>query len=311
MSDAVSATPAAGGDSAPAVSETSESTVQSSGESVTNGQPSEADSPPANPFAGTKHKVKLDSEEREVDYDELVRGYQLEQVSRARMEKAAGVLKALETGKGHEILSRLKPEVKQATIRALLDGDDDVANAVEQYIVEQLRFEKMTPEQQEAYLNKQKVQQYERERQERIQSEKQAREQAEQQRYLEYYNTEMPKALQAVGIPLSPQSQARMARYVMHYRSQGQDLPLAKAAEYVAKEYEAEDKARFGGMTGEQLYKALGEETVKKLREYDIKRVSPGRAAPQPPRDASGRFQPEQPKIVRLEQLRAELESKR
>ncbi len=32
-------------------------------------------------YKGTKHRVKLEGEEREVDYDDLVKGYQVGQVS--------------------------------------------------------------------------------------------------------------------------------------------------------------------------------------------------------------------------------------
>lgn len=88
----------------------------------------------ATDFRGTKHKVKIGGQEREVDYDTLLRDYQLGQASNDRFQEA----------------SRKEKEA-QATFAALERGDfgyleqklgpAKARQAAEQYLMEKLEYD--------------------------------------------------------------------------------------------------------------------------------------------------------------------------
>lgn len=52
---------------------------------------------PSNPFLGTKHKVKIDSQELEVPYEQLITDYQLGKVSRKKFEEAASMKRDIDS----------------------------------------------------------------------------------------------------------------------------------------------------------------------------------------------------------------------
>ena len=53
--------------------------------------------PPANPYAGTKHKVKIDNKELDVPYEQLVSDYQERQASQKRFQEAAKLKKEVDS----------------------------------------------------------------------------------------------------------------------------------------------------------------------------------------------------------------------
>jgi flagellar biosynthesis GTPase FlhF len=52
--------------------------------------------PPANPYAGTKHKVKIDNKELDVPYEQLVSDYQERAASQKRFQEAAKIKKEVD-----------------------------------------------------------------------------------------------------------------------------------------------------------------------------------------------------------------------
>ncbi len=302
---------------------------------VSTPSPSPADTAaPATPEtpAERKFKVKVSGEEREVTETELISRYQKEAAAEKKFEEAAKIrkqhdalVKALQTGQGHLVLQKLPPDVRANTIRALLQsGDEHVSQTVKQFVTEQLKFEQMSPEEQENYRIRQENERYKRDS-ERQAKEAHARRQAETQaKYAQYYQQELPKHLQAAGLPVNAHSMKRMAAYEEYNISHKQNWSLADIAQKVRAEYEAEDQARFSGtqaadllkkislkdFTGEQLEALLGEEAANRLREHQVAKLKPN--TPVKPRDDHGRFKPaEPPKRKGLEEFRLELEKKR
>lgn len=91
---------------------------------------------PAPDFRGTKHKVKVGGQERDVSYDELIRDYQLQQASHEKLQQAsrkekdaAAVFEALERGDFGYVEQKLGPAKARA--------------AAEKYLIEKLEYDEL------------------------------------------------------------------------------------------------------------------------------------------------------------------------
>lgn len=125
--------------------------------------------PAAPDFKGTKHKVKVAKEEREIDYDELVRGYQMAQDSQRRYQEAQkmaaqaqAVNQALEKGDVRFLVQKLGPEKARAVF--------------EDYLIQQLEFDNLPEAEKRAKL-------LERENQKLKSAAEKAREAQDRERY--------------------------------------------------------------------------------------------------------------------------------
>lgn len=89
------------------------------------------------------------------------------------------------------------------------------------------------------------------------------------------------------GLPQTPESVKRIAIKLKTAVQKGIRPEMAKIVEDVRNDYVKEHVAVMGKMTGEQVFKLMGEEFFKKVREYDISRL---RTNP-PPTNLEGAIQ--------------------
>lgn len=326
MSD--TATPAA----APAPSAAPAPTPTAPPASNTSGQAKQPDSPPANQAAEVRRlKAKIDGAEREITEEEAVNAYQKVSAADKRFEEAAKMRKekelfdrALETG-DHQLLLKVPPEARRKLMRNLVANDPETAAELEDYIVEQLRYEQMSPEQQRAYQIEQENRQYKA----RDAQAQKVREAQEQQRLSQHYQQVFPQALEAHGIPNTRYALSRMAYHTQMALRAGEKVTYRELAARVREEYDAEESGRYEALDGEHLVKhlsktqlkklnpeqleaLLGDDGMSKLREHLIAKVRPKTPGVTPPRGPDGKFQPkDEPKRKSLEEVRRELEESR
>ncbi len=295
--------------------------------------PTPSPAPAAAPAAGAaptpaeirKFKVKIDGAEREVEESELVARYQKEATAEKRFEEAAkirkqaeAVVRALHEGQGHELLMRLPPEVRAKTIKALLaTGDEYVTRTVEDHVVEQLKYERMTPEQREVYDTRRENERFkaEREAQAKAQQEAQAKQARAQ------YEQMFEPALNEVQVKPTKLAKARLAYYVSQAMNNPQlGWTMRQCAGFVAEEMrelgpppDAVEKSKLSSMTPEQIEEFLGEELLTKLREHQVAKLKPKvPAAATPPRGQDGKFKrKEEPRRKTIDEVRAEWELER
>lgn len=91
---------------------------------------------PANPYVGTKHKIKVDEREQEIPYEELVSGYQLRSASDTRFKEAKKIQR--------EVQEFVK-ELKQGNLSVLKDviPADMLRKFSEKELLEYIEYEKM------------------------------------------------------------------------------------------------------------------------------------------------------------------------
>lgn len=193
---------------------------------VSDAQEAPATAPSAPSFTGTKHKVKIDESELEVDYDELVRGYQKGRSANERFQRASEMQKAVQT---------FVERAKQGDLDWLEDlgvGEEKARQWAEKRLLKHIEWEQMSPEQKELVKVRREKEALEREREEARQSyEQQQAQAAEKQAFLEI-DDEISAAVKALGKRATPRLVRRIAEQMMAGLSQedGQRLPADRAA---------------------------------------------------------------------------------
>ncbi len=98
------------------------------------------------------------------------------------------------------------------------------------------------------------------------------------------YEQKFMKALETGGIPKTPEAVTRMAELTMLAVDKNIDLTPDEIAQVYLEELDQADRARYGGATGEQLARMLGEDGMKRLREFDLSRLKNPQGNPFPKR---------------------------
>jgi hypothetical protein len=216
-----------------------------------------------------KFKLKVDGEDFEEEIDlsnesELIKRFQLAKAaekrigqSKAEKQKAMEVLKAFEDG----TLFKKHPKARELA---------------EQFLVEQLEDEMLSPEQKEFRDLKKYKEDKERHELERQKALEMAAAEQKEAALAQQYQKTIIDALDKSGLPKTPDMAKRMA-YIM---KKNLDLGLSLTAEDLASEVKTELsgllKALVGGSDGEQLINLLGEDSAKKIRAWDVKKLKEG-----------------------------------
>lgn len=104
---------------------------------VTDGAVESAPEAQVNPYAGTKHKVKVNNQELEVPYEELVSGFGINQAAHQKFEAAAKMRKEVDT---------FIDSLKSGNLRALKElgvPQDKLREFAEQELTEYLEYENL------------------------------------------------------------------------------------------------------------------------------------------------------------------------
>lgn len=222
--------------------------------------------PPARATEPKLFKVKVDGVEREVTEDELVRDYQLKSISEKRLNETAAQRKQVE-----EIVTMLK-DPKQVR-KVLKELGHDTRKLSEDELGELLLWETYTPEQKEAYQNKQKIQELEQQQQERQQQEEQNHARQARDYYANQYQTQIIEALKISDLPQTPETVSRIAQKMAIGLKYGMELSPTEVIPEVKRDYMNELKAIYGKLEGEHLYQFLGDDTVKKVQQASLAKM--------------------------------------
>jgi len=223
---------------------------------------------------GRKFKVKIDGVEQEVGLNDLTSDYQLKTVSHKRLQEAAEARKKVEG---------IIEMVKADPIKALKDPalSLDLRKLAEDIIQEEIERETMTPEQRElADLKREKASreaEVERAKAEAAEKEAAAKDEAEFQFYLNGTQT----ALKAAGLPINNHNIRRMASIIEDLQYKGvKDWSFDSAAADLKADHISAQKELISTLPADRLVELLGEDLIKKVREYDASRIK--KVAPTP-----------------------------
>ncbi len=216
------------------------------------------------------------------------------------------VQKARAANKRFDEAARLRQEAEQAysmlkdpeQLRRILQDPRvglDVKKFAEDYVWEQIQQQQREAEWAKDPAAKQRWEDGEelkkrRDADARAQEEGISRLQREAQaRHETAYEQKFIKAMEGGGIPKTPEAFSRMAELTMIAVDKNIDLTAEEIAQVYRDELDHADRARYGGATGEQLARMIGEDGLKRLREYDLGRLKNPQGNPFPRRSEAKR----------------------
>lgn len=211
-----------------------------------------------------KLKLKLDGQEVEMPESEVISLAQQGKVSSQRFNEAAAMKKQAE-----EVIKFAKDNPKEFFKRTGMNA----RQWAEEYLMEELRVEQMSPEQRKAAENEQKLKQYESERKQQQEQKRQEDMAREQAKHHESYERLFVEALTQSGLPKTAYTIKRMAELQLVNLKKKLDLSPDQLAKLVREDYLNEQKSLLGGYDGDQLLEFLGPDLVKKLSKAQISKL--------------------------------------
>jgi hypothetical protein len=169
-----------------------------------------------------------------------------------------------------------------------------VRQKVEQWLIDQIKMEQATPEQQELERYKRQAAQREKELEDFKKQESDTRMKAETQKYREIFTEQIKQGLDLSGLPATEWNVKHMADLQMQALKAGLDLQPQQLAEMLRQDriehvksitseisknildaYKSKDKQKIL-MAGEQLERLAPPEFLNALRVYDLEKISSG-----------------------------------
>lgn len=235
-------------------------------------QPGETDAQ----YAKRMYKVKIEGKELEVDEDELIRGYQVRKVSEKYRREGEAAKKQAE-----EFVRLLKED----PIRLLKDPriGHDVRKLAEEYLAGQLKDEMMDPKERELRDAKAKIKQFEDFEKKQKEEQELQKKEILRKKFTENYTQDIVKALDTSGLPRKPETVKRIANKMALALKIGENITASEATQLVKEDLIEESKSIYSASPAETLASLLGEENLKKIREWDISRLKSGQS-PRPPK---------------------------
>lgn len=234
-------------------------------------QANPAESAPQVPnYKGTKHKLKIEDQELELDYDELLteaskgRGADKKFQAAAQMRKQVEqFIKGIEEGTELDRLMKIMPKEK-------------AIKWAEELLLEKLRYDELSPEQKRVLQLEQEKEEYARKAKEYEEKEKQQYKAAAQQQAIEQIDIEIGQALKSLGKPATPRLVARIAEQMLASMSSdnAQRIPANKAMQTVLGEFQQELSEYIENLSVEEARKVLPKKLIDGLRKADIEAVT-------------------------------------
>lgn len=219
-----------------------------------------------------KARVKVDGQDMELTVEQLAKDYGLKASSMKRFEEAAKVRKEAESfvenllADPKSVLSHPKFQEKGFNLRQF--AETVLRDEIEKEMLSPEELQQRQKDKEFDDLKGWKQQQEDAKQQESYQRSKVAAEQK--------YSTKFQEALDGAKLPKNPFTLKRMAEYQRQALRTGYDLTSQELGDLVRDEATTDLKALTSHLDDETLINILGEEVVKKIREYDLKRVQGG-----------------------------------
>ena len=271
MSDTASVA-SEGQSQSPAQSEAQESQQQGAQESQGQSQPEMSDKTKAQAKKMLADgdmdavvKVKIDGQEHELTVRELSKLTSLEKVSQKKMQEAAHLTKQVQ-----QFINWAKQNPGAFLKETGIDPEEWAASTLK----EKYELMQMTPEQRELLELRQLKAYHEQQEQEKKQREEQESLTKVEQETMQSLEQEFIGAWQETGLPKNKIFGQLMAAKMLSASRQGKNLQAKEAAHTVKQEFIRDASDVFAQMDPEQIQQILGAETMKKLRKFDVERVT-------------------------------------
>lgn len=212
--------------------------------------------------------LKINGKDRQMTRSQIIAAAQQSEAATQKMQAASQKNKEAEAL--WEMLDKDPAEV-------LKRRGKDARKWAEEYLLEHINNEKMTPEQKKSADNAKRLQEYEA-------KEKRAKDDAHKKqlsdlesKHAQNYTTIFVDALNKSGLPKTEFTMKRMAQLQMTNIQKKLELTSDQLASVVKKDYIEEQKALFGAMEGDSLMDSLGPELMKKLQKAQLAKLKGGK----------------------------------
>lgn len=240
--------------------------------------------PDPEPWKKVKHKVVTDGIAAEIDYDELLTGYQKAKASDERFRKADATEKQM---------ANFLTAVKQNPALLIdfaqqLGLGDQLLGTAEERLVKRYEMEALKasdPERYELLMAKEERDAMKAAQDKQRQEGDKEKNREELEKFGQEIENEIIQSLQEQGTKPTPRTIARAAEYLLASldRPNGR-LKASEAFQRVKQDYAADLKDYMTGISDEALMSFLGDDVRTRLRKHDVANLRKGNApaAPKP-----------------------------
>lgn len=209
--------------------------------------------------------VNINGETREMPLRDVIKINQLENVSQKKMQEAA---KLRQQAEQFFRLAKSNPRefLKQTGI--------DPYEFAESTLAEKFEMMNLSPEQK-------RLMELEKENKSYKEKEKEDRQKAEQEQLSRYEQQELAKLDQEIGeawkesgLPKTKYMAAQIAARLLSASKRGENLTAKEAAARVKEEFKMSTREVIGQLDAESILDLFGKDIMKKIRDYDVKRVT-------------------------------------
>ena len=212
-----------------------------------------------------KEILKINGKSREVtDYNDMVKLAQLGLASNEKFQQAADKIKQAEA---IVELLQTKPEI------ALQKLGFDVRKLAEDFLRSELEKEIMTPEEKKVWEMQQKLADYETKEKARLETDKQSKMVELQRHYENELTDKIIKAIDTYKLPKSERTISRIAEKLYVALENGYEIDPLDIAPLVKQEIDEELKGFYGNLNVDDMIRILGDDGLKKIRNYEVERV--------------------------------------
>jgi len=250
-------------------SDTSSAPVEGTAEALTEGAEGKP-TPQQVQSQKRKFQYKVDGEdiEEEIDFsneEDLKKRFQLGHAAKKRMAEAV-----TEKQKALRITKAFENDDQFLDIISRHPKGREIA---EKFLLSKLQDEMMSPEEKEQRSTKNELEQLRKEKADRLESEKQTQAQKLEAQYADSYQKTIIDALNKTSLPKTAGTIKRMASIMKKNLDLGLELTADDLALEVRGELSTDLRSIIGDATGEELIAMFGEDTAKKIRMSDIKKL--------------------------------------
>lgn len=220
-----------------------------------------ADSGAMPSFKGTKHKVKVNGKEAEVDYDELVSSFQLRQASDEKFRTA----KQLEI----EYQSFVKDPWKFAKKHGL-----DPHEVAEKLLYDKIQYENLSDSEKAKLQAETERDELKRKLEELEKTDRERHEEAERAQAMQQIDEDITAALAKLGRKPTPRFIARMAETMLaHLEGDGDAPEMSDVLTSVDREYWSDMSEILESTPVDELRKRLPKKVLDALRKANVDEV--------------------------------------
>lgn len=241
------------------------------------------------------YKMKIKGEERDITSSELKEFFKLkgdtdltDEVANvlvnSRQIHIAGQQAFTEASNAMKQIESFVTQLQSNPMEVLTDPKlgIDFDKLAEDYIIQKITMEMMPEGERKSLLLQQENEKLKRDRDEHVSNQQRQQYEQETAAYTDHFANDIASAAQDAGLPVSEFVFSSASKYMRNAYQQSGEVPSAREVIPLVKRDLAELAQSLGKtLPPEQIAELFGEEALKKVREYEVKRVrSPKQANP-------------------------------